>query len=482
MTTFRGLYHVRSSWLYNRTLLLFLLLPLMLAGGGIISRATDHWVQMVGNGSSIHDGFGSTSNVPDNKAVDLLRVFNGQLYAAVGRNETTNGNSLTVWRSSDLTNWSQVGVGAFTTNDLDCYSMETDGTRLFAGTHNASTTGANIYVTTNGNDWSMFNAPGVGFVRPGTIWASHMGILNSNLFAGTLTISNKGQVWKRPCDGSVNWVKVVDFGTGLGVTGGVPASNPNACYFYTISNICFMPAGNFLYQSSDANGTNWIKNTQAGDGFGDANNLNVSSLACFNGYLYAPTHNTTAGGQLWRTTITNALANGSVPWEKVVNNGFDQGADVSELHHITQGLGYIWISTQSSFAQVWRSADGTNWTRSNLIGFTTNNPTTSYKPMVETFNDWVVWGGASGTNATGAQVWILGPLVSNPSLQIQGTGPNKLISWPDGALDYNLETSTNLEGTPFWMSVTNSVVFSNNMKVVTFPATAPCGFYRLRQP
>ena len=438
----------------------------------------DPWTKTVGNGTTLFDGFGSASNLPGNKAVECLRVFDGQLYAAVGQQESGSGNPVSIWRTGDLTHWTQVGTGTLSSNDTDIFSMETDGTRLFAGTK-ASSGGANVYMTTNGSAWSWFNAPGNGFYRPGTWWASHLGVLGGNLFAGVLT-TNGNQVWKRPADGSANWAKVLDFSTGLGLPGGVPAPGVVATYFYAVSNVLFMPAGNSIYQSTDAAGTNWVPNAGAGAGFGDPNTLNVSSLVECDGYLYAPTHNTNDGGQLWRTPLADALADSAQAWTKVVDRGFGQGAQISELHHICKGLGHLWISTQGPFAQVWRSADGIHWTQSNIDGFATNNPVTSFKPMVETFDGFTVWGGASGTTPSGAQVWQLGPVVPDPALRIQLAGAGSLISWPAGALDFGAEVCSNLLASS-WAAATNTVGLSNGQNTVTFGVPAGSAFFRLRQ-
>ena len=433
----------------------------------------------MGNGTNLFDGFGSSANVPASKAVEYLTVFNGQIYAAVGQQESGSGNSLTIWRSSDLAQWTQVGATTFSANDIDCYSMVTDGTRLFAGTH-ASSGGPNIYFTTDGTTWNPFNGSGSGFNRQGVSWASHLGILNTNLFAGVLT-NGGGQVWRRALIGgpSQPWSIVVDFATGRGLPN--PAPGINAFYFYAVSNTLFMPAGNRLYQSTDVTGNSWVTNTQADAGFGDINNLNLSSLVTFNGYLYAPTHNTNSGGQLWRTPVANALANGPLPWTKVVDSGFGQGAQFSELHHIAQGLGYLWVSMQGPCAQVWRSSDGLNWTQSNLNGFNTNSPTTAYKPVVEIFNNAAVWGGGSGTPPTGAQVWTLGPLTSSPRLQLQPTGADALLSWPANALDFILETSPNLDPAS-WVTSTNTPSLTNGQWLVTVKPGAASLFFRLRRP
>jgi hypothetical protein len=260
-----------------------------------------------------------------------------------------------------------------------------------------------------------------------------------------------------------------------------PAPGINAFYFCAVSNTLFMPAGNRLYQSTDVTGNSWVTNTQAGVGFGDINNLNLSSLVVLNGYLYAPTHNTNSGGQLWRTPVTNALANGLLPWTKVVDGGFGQGAQFSELHHIAQGLGYLWVSMQGPAAQVWRSRDGLNWTQSDLNGFNSKSPTTALKPVVEVFNASAVWGGGSGTPPTGAQVWTLGPLTSSHWLQFQPSGATALLSWPANALDFVLETSTNLASAS-WVTATNSISVTNGQRFISIRPDATCLFFRLQWP
>jgi len=54
----------------------------------------DTWVKSVGNGTApIYDGFGSVSNIPANKGVEWLRVFNGSIYAAVGQEESGSGHA-----------------------------------------------------------------------------------------------------------------------------------------------------------------------------------------------------------------------------------------------------------------------------------------------------------------------------------------------------------------------------------------------------
>jgi len=136
----------------------------------------------------------------------------------------------------------------------------------------------------------------------------------------------------------------------------------------------------------------------------------------FNGFLYATVRNPATGGQIWRTPLTNALTNGPQPWIEVVSNGFGQGAAVvAEPHHISSGMGSLWVSTLgrdwgSQLAQVWRSSDGVNWIRSSTNGFAPGNNASGRSPVVEVFGNQVVWGGGTLTNpGTGAQVWSMVP-------------------------------------------------------------------------
>jgi hypothetical protein len=87
-----------------------ILFTLSVLSGQLLLRAADIWSCVVGNGTNLFDGFGTSANVPANKAVEYLTVFNGQIYAAVGQQESGSGNSLTIWRSSDFAQWTQVGA------------------------------------------------------------------------------------------------------------------------------------------------------------------------------------------------------------------------------------------------------------------------------------------------------------------------------------------------------------------------------------
>jgi len=398
----------------------------------------DTWVKSVGNGTApIYDGFGSVSNMPANKGVEWLRVFNGFIYAAVGQEESGSGNPLSVWRSSDLTNWTQVGAATFGTNDLDSFSIEADGSaHLFMGTQVIPKSGgANVYVSTDGSTWSLFNPPGSGFNRVGALWALHMTVGAGNLFVNLMVTGGTCVVLKRPVDGSAQWTTVQDFSSGLGMLDSA-CTNYSITYLYFISNTIFMAASRgtnaCLFQSTDAAGTNWSANTMVGNGFGDTNNLNLASLIEYNGFLYATVHNAATGGQLWRTPLANALANGAQPWTQVVSNGFDQGSRIAELHHIAKGIGHLWVSTlglsAQQRAQVWRSADGTNWLQSNMDGFVDYGKAAGRSPVVEVFNGHAVWGGGTTLPNAGAQVWFtsaLGSYTSAPPYIVDYYDPSR---------------------------------------------------------
>ncbi len=65
------------------------------------------------------------------------------------------------------------------------------------------------------------------------------------------------------------------------------------------------------------------------------------------------------------------------------------------------------------------------------------------------------------------------------ALAIASEGTNVNVSWPGYAAEFNLEARSDLLGTNSWQTITNSSVFTNNLHVVTLPATNAASFFRL---
>ena len=117
-------------------------------------------------------------------------------------------------------------------------------------------------------------------------------------------------------------------------------------------------------------------------GFGNFNNVGISSMEGFNGYLYAGTMNwdpsSYGGCEIWRTQD-------GVQWEQVVSHGFKQNMSTSDLVAGVTNT-YVWsmeifqnqlyvgtfnsryrlVCNAGMGCQLWRTDNGKNWCKVNL--------------------------------------------------------------------------------------------------------------------
>ena len=458
-----------------------------IATGALNIVVTDPWVKVVGNNIvPLGDGFGAGGVLNTNNDVGgPLNQYNGFLYAGIG----TVSNHPSVWRSSDMINWTHVPFTfSFFMRNIGDMQSNTNGI-FFGSGYGGSPTGAQIWKSTDGLNWFVFSTPASGFYETNT----SVGIsLQGNALYAAIPNPTLGatEVWKRPADGSTNWTKVLDFNTGLGCPGGPQPISISYIYGPPgATNAVFLPSfdatGCWIYETADG-GTTWHKNAAMADGFGDTNNY-IASMIEFNGYLYAGTGNPN-GAQIWRKPLADAVNWSSTnAWQQVATGGL--GNIGTEFHRFAVAGGELWtlFAAHGPKEKVWRSADGTNWVQSNVDGFGTSdyagaNCLASFTST--SGNNYVVWSGPwtnpNNSNSSAAQIWQLGPIVSNPSLQIQCTNALLQLSWPVGALGFGLETSTNLLA-PVWTAATYSTSLNSNQNLVTFPVQPGSGFYRLHQ-
>lgn len=302
------------------------------------------------------DGFGD----PTNRGIDPLIEFKDNFYAGTSKWDPPNQHGLggEIWRSGSGTAWTQVvdqGFGDPVNGSFEQFAVFENS--LYASTWSFTNAhGSEIWRSASGNtgEWQRVVSNGFGDVANGV---TSMEVFNGYLYAGTQ-----------------NWDPVAG-----GSTGGQ------------------------VWRTND--GTTWLPvNT---DGFGDADNYDVGSLAAFGGYLYAGTTNYSAihgstGGQIWRC----AVCSGS-DWVRVEGDGLGDAENYSVVSLVVfNGALHAVTRNWATGAEVWRTNDGVAWAQINPDGFgSSNNGGPRFDNSVAAYNNRLVVGISNYTN--GAEVWQL---------------------------------------------------------------------------
>lgn len=137
------------------------------------------------------------------------------------------------------------------------------------------------------------------------------------------------------------------------------------------------------------------------NGFGDWRNYYVTTLAVFDGQLYAGTRNTSGkGAQMWRTSDGSA-------WTAVITNGFGITRNVA-IDHLIEFKSNLYAGTWADTVnggEVWRSSTGNSndWTRvvSQGFGDTTNGEVFHFGVFSDTLYA-ATW---SYTSTHGGEIW-----------------------------------------------------------------------------
>jgi len=139
------------------------------------------------------DGFGTANN----QAISALAVWGSYLYAStVG----SAGFGIQVWRcqvcnGSDWQNVVDNGFGNSQTRGLT--SLEGAGDWLYLIASNRST-GPEVWRTTNGTNWTQVGFGGFGDSTNNNIyWDNATTVFNNRLYVGTINYAQGGEIWKR---------------------------------------------------------------------------------------------------------------------------------------------------------------------------------------------------------------------------------------------------------------------------------------------
>jgi len=253
------------------------------------AHAEAPWEEVVGNGTTIGDGFGNANNY----AAVSMAVFGDRLF--VGAANTPD--DCEVWCTSDGTTWEQCSAGGFgdSANNVP-FSMAAFGNYLYVGVNNVN--GCEVWRTADGPTWEAVvgggAAVGNGFGYPLNLHdVTSMAVFGSYLYVGT-------------------------------------DHNASGCTIWRTSN-----------------GTDWVSvvgdDAAVARGFGDPDNRSASSMVVRGSDLYVGTSRSagdTEGCEVWRTE------NGT-DWEQIVGgastigNGFGDAGNSMVFFNVSPGTLHV---------------------------------------------------------------------------------------------------------------------------------------------
>jgi hypothetical protein len=271
---------------------------------------------------------------------------------------------------------------------------------LYAGIWSDEVNGGEIWRSTNGLNWTRIITQGFG--DPTNAEVFRFAVFSDTLYAGTvsaITTTHGGEIWRSNTGNTDDWNRIV--------VNGFNSDNNNewinsfeSYSGYLYAGTLNQATGGEVWRSSTGNIGSWIQvNT---DGFGDADNVGVTTMSVFGDHLYAGTHHRSgAGAQLWRCHICDGS-----DWEKVVDNGFGN-ADTRRqpgLRGFNNRL-YFVVGNSTTGMQVWRTANGTAWEQIDFTGFgDSDNRQPLYDAPITVFNNGLYIG--TSNSITGGEIWL----------------------------------------------------------------------------
>ena len=172
--------------------------------------------------------------------------------------------------------------------------------------------------------------------------------------------------------------------------------NPNGVEIDAKGNLYIADTGNHRIQKFAPGVPGWRQVNL--NGFGDRQNGSITSLATYNGELYAGTLKLdTTGAQLWRSSD-------SLTWTSLMTDGFGNPENTG-IDHLLEFASNLYAGTwnESNGGEVWRSPNGQDWTRVVSKGF--GDPTNQEVACFVVFNDQLYASTVSDSGAHGTELW-----------------------------------------------------------------------------
>ncbi|MDD3948550.1 MAG: DUF11 domain-containing protein, partial [Anaerolineaceae bacterium] len=313
------------------------------------------------------DGFGGT-----NYLIPAVQEFNGYLYAGTWKSD--GYGSAEVWRTDDGSSWQLVDERPRN----GCADLVVFGTYLYCGDWNGV-----IWRTSDGEIWEEVITDGFGDASNGI---ARFAVFDGKLYAGTWNGAS-AQIWRT--NNGTDWTI---FGNGL---------DPDNIVGGAISTEIF---GGYLYWGTG----NWETGAQLWRTDGTlleqmttGTSPAISSLAAFDGYLYAGVWDATST-QVWRS------ADGS-GWTHMLTFS-DLGSGIREENglEVYDGMLYLVGANPDTGLEVWRTGNGTNWEQVGFAGFgDTSNERSYWDNAITTFGGKLII--STNNYNTGGEVWAYAP-------------------------------------------------------------------------
>jgi len=275
----------------------------------------------------------------------------------------THSHGGEIWKHNGDQNWERVFKAGEDDNGFRIMAQYNGD--LYTGSQN--NTGANIYRTTNGTNWTELTGGPVD--NANNISIRTMIQHNGFLYVGTENNKTGGELWQYNGSG---WNKLQTF------------SDPSVAELHVFNNKLYLGTWNFndKFKFYESAGGGFTQVTPVFPGSNNLQNLGVMKLIDYKGYFYLGTVNYQDGFTLLRTK-TPGNPNS---WQVLTTNGFGN-PDNSYSWSMKIHNGVLYLGTFNSGiyggqyapapipldgrAQLWYTEDGATWKMMNDDGFGT---------------------------------------------------------------------------------------------------------------
>lgn len=318
------------------------------------------------------DSFGQR----ERQDVFAVASFKNQIYAGTS---IYNGGGAQIWRKGAY-GWEEVVPNGFddgANGGID-HLFVYQG-YLYASTYNcfgencSQSNGGQLWRSSDGSTWLPVIRAGFG--NPNNAEIFRMAVLNKKLCASTWSLGGGSEIWCSATGDPETWELEAEGGFGNADNEVIPA-------MIEFNGVQYAGTRNTNLQSSTAGevysrtgGGEWTKidfpafqNAQGGG--------TVFSFAIYKTYLYAVTSNASGGGsQIWRCKAT---CSGS-DWKLVGDNGFgDANNRVMPSLAVTPTTIYAVFGNMGTGLEIRKSVDGLKWTQVSTDGLGSTNNTRIY--------------------------------------------------------------------------------------------------------